>query len=84
MNPDWTPSDAAGVNGFLNSKVGQKWMRYLIKRKPDIDTATTERAALTGAFSSGYERVFAEISKTREVESPPDNASAQAIDPTKD
>ena len=80
----WTASDTAGLKEFINSKLGQKWIKVLIERKPDIDTSTTERAALTGAKSAGYESVFAEISNTCQIVAQPDNASAPAIDPRKD
>jgi len=81
----WSPSEAAAVNEFLNSPVGRKWLGVLLTRKPRVDIGgTIERAAMTGAFSSGYESIFGEIAATRVAVPMPDAASAKAIDPTKD
>jgi hypothetical protein len=79
----WTPGEAASVNEFLNSPLGQKWLGVLITRKPRMDLSTTERAALSGAYIAGYESVFGEIAATRTAVAPED-AGAKGIDMTKD
>jgi hypothetical protein len=79
----WTPGEAAAVNEFLNSPLGQKWLGVLITRKPRVDLSSYERAALSGAFIAGYESVFGEIAATRATTMPSD-AGVQGIDPTKD
>jgi hypothetical protein len=79
----WTPGEAASVNEFLNSAVGRKWLGVLFNRKPKIDLATTERAAMTGAYASGYELVFSVIGETRAT-IPTVDAGVQQIDATKD
>lgn len=79
----WSPAEAAAINDFLNTPVGRKWMGVLLTRKPQMDLTTTERAALTGSYAAGYERIFAEIASTR-VSSTQDSASTKSIDPTKD
>jgi hypothetical protein len=79
----WSPSEAAAVNQFLSSEVGRKWLGVLLVRKPKLDLASTERAAMTGAFSAGYEHFFTEIAATRVVQVAED-FSAKAIDPTRD
>lgn len=79
----WSGAEAAAINDFLNSPLGRKWMGVLLTRKPSLDLAGTERAALTGAYSAGYEHFFAEIASTR-VASTQDSASMKGIDPTKD
>jgi hypothetical protein len=80
---EWSPSEAAAVNDFLNTPVGRKWMGVLLTRKPIIDMSNTERAALTGAYSHGYEHFFAEIASTRFAASG-EIASVKSIDPTRD
>jgi hypothetical protein len=79
----WTPGEAAAVNEFLSSPLGQKWLGVLITRKPRMDLSTTERAALSGAYIAGYEAIFGEIAATRTA-MVPDEALAKGIDPTKD
>ena len=86
MNPPgipWSGAEAAAINDFLNTPLGRKWMGVLLTRKPQIDLSTTERAALSGAFGAGYERIFAEIASTR-VAASQDSASMKSIDVTKD
>lgn len=80
----WTPSEAAAVNEFLNTLVGRKWLGVLLTRKPKTDLTTTEKAALTGAYAAGYESFFVEIAATRLAMAPPESASVEGIDPTKD
>jgi hypothetical protein len=79
----WSAGEASAINEFLNSALGRKWLGVLLTRKPRMDLATTEKAALSGAYAAGYEHFFSEIASTR-VASGPDNASVKGIDPTKD
>lgn len=80
----WSPSEAAAVNEFLNTPVGRKWLGVLLTRKPKVDLNSTEKAALTGAFSAGYESIFSEIAATRVAQPLSESASVKGIDPTKD
>lgn len=80
---EWSPSEAAAVNDFLNTPVGRKWMGVLLTRKPKMDMSSTERAAISGAFAAGYEHFFAEIAATRFASSP-ETVGVRSIDPTKD
>jgi hypothetical protein len=81
---EWSPSEAAAVNDFLNTPVGRKWMGVLLTRKPRVDlSAGTERAAMTGAYSAGYESFFAEIAATR-FAATGEIAGVKSIDPTRD
>lgn len=86
MSAEWTPSDAAGLNEFLNTALGRKWMGVLLAHKPKLDLTTTERAALTGAFVAGYEHLlFSEMAVNRNagrITTP--SASKPGIDPEKD
>jgi len=79
----WSGAEAAAINDFLNSPLGRKWMGVLLTRKPQMDLSTTERAALSGAYAAGYERIFGEIAATR-VAATQDSASMKGIDATKD
>jgi hypothetical protein len=79
----WGPGEAAALNEFLSSPLGQKWLGVLITRKPRMDLSTTERAALSGAYIAGYESVFGEIAATR-TSSMPDDSGLKPIDVTKD
>jgi hypothetical protein len=79
----WSPGEAAAVNEFLNTPVGRKWLGVLLFRKPTLDLTNTERAALSGAYAAGYERIFGEIAATRNVQ-PPEPTGLKAIDPTRD
>lgn len=81
---DWTPGEASAVNEFLNSPVGRKWLAVLLNRKPPVNLRSTEEAALTGAFSAGYESFFKEIAATRVGRTPAEDFSAKMIDSTKD
>lgn len=84
LPPAWTPGEAAALNEFLNSVLGKKWLGLLLSRKPQVDLTTTEKAALTGAFASGYESIFAQIALTRSTVQVEQSAGAKTIDPTKD
>lgn len=79
----WTPGEAAGVNDFLNSPLGRKWLGILLTRKPQLDLSSTEKAALSGAFAAGYERFFGEIAATR-VSITPEPAGLRPIDSVRD
>ena len=79
----WTPQEAASVNEFLSSPLGRKWLQVLFIRKPGIDVSTADRAAMTGAFSAGYEQCFKEISMTR-ISMTEEPSTAKPIDMTRD
>ena len=80
----WGPGEAVSVNEFLNTPLGTKWIRYIYSLKPKVDQTSTERAALSGVFAAGYEKVFEEISNSRTALKLPESASVEGIDPTKD
>lgn len=84
--PMWTASDAAGLNEFLNTKLGVKWIATLMTLKPKVDiTKGTESAGLSGAYMAGYEYLLNDIiPRTRAT--PPDDTSAsrKTIDMTRD
>jgi hypothetical protein len=80
---NWSPSEAAAVNEFLNSTVGKRWISLLQERKPPLDMTSIERTAITGSFASGYESFFKQIEATRRFESA-ENASAKQLDMVKD
>jgi hypothetical protein len=88
VNGEWTPSDAAGLNEFLNTQLGRKWLGVMLAHKPRLDLSSTEKAALTGAFVAGYEHLlFAEMSMNRNAGVVPggkEAASKKGIDPEKD
>jgi hypothetical protein len=81
---DWTPSESAGVDQFLNTALGQKWLTYLYNHKPrtTVDKGT-EAAALSGVYSAGYEFCMLQIWISRR---PLEQAevSAKSADMTKD
>lgn len=79
----WTPSDSAGIDQFLGSKLGRKWLSFLFNKKPKIDLSSTEKAALTGAFAAGFESFLNEIAYSRAVV-PQSEPSPKGIDPTRD
>lgn len=79
----WSAAEAAGINEFLSTQLGRKWLGVLLTRKPRMDLSSTDKAALTGAYAAGYESFFAEIATTRVVMQS-ENMSAKSIDPTKD
>jgi hypothetical protein len=81
---NWSPQEAASINEFLSTPVGQKWLGVLMIRKPRMDLSSTERAALSGALAAGYESVFGVIAETRTTRAPAVDASAKAIDPERD
>jgi hypothetical protein len=80
----WSPSESATVHEFLNTEVGRKWLGVLMLRKPKMDLSSTERAALSGAFASGYESVFGIIAETRTTRAPAIDASIKSIEPERD
>jgi len=56
--PQWTASDSAGLKEFLRTPLGDRLMTQLHSHKPRTtaeDLKTVEQAALTGAYSAGYE-----------------------------
>jgi hypothetical protein len=85
IKSDWTPSESASVNEFLNTPVGIRWLQELFKRRPwNIDRTSAEKAALDGCFLAGYEKAWEEISNTRVILPQGEDASVPGIDPTKD
>jgi hypothetical protein len=80
---EWSPGEAAAVNEFLNSPVGQRWLGILLTRKPKIDLSSTEKAGITGAYAAGYESIFGEIAATRYT-SVRDSAAIKGIDMVRD
>ena len=83
----WTPGEAATVNEFLESKIGQKWLSVLIFYKPQLDLSSTEKAALSGSYAAGYESFLGRIGWTRNPslhQQSTEDASARSIDPVKD
>lgn len=83
--PMWTASDAAGLNEFLNTKLGVKWIATLMTLKPKIDITGTEKAGLSGAYVAGYEHLLNEVIPRTRVSAPDDtSASRKPIDMTKD
>jgi hypothetical protein len=80
----WTPSDAAAINDFLNSKQGIRWLSTLMTMKPKVDLKSTEAAALSGAYVAGYEHFLNEaIPATRSVRTE-EPQSLKPIDMTRD
>jgi hypothetical protein len=80
----WTPSEASGVNEFLNTPLGRKWLGILLSRKPRLDMTSTDRAALSGAYIAGYEQVFNEMAASRTAIKDQESASKPGIDPSRD
>jgi hypothetical protein len=80
----WTASDAAGLNEFLNSKLGVKWIATLMTLKPKVDLKGTEVASLTGAYTAGYEYLLNEIIPRTRAVPVEDTASRKPIDMTRD
>lgn len=81
----WTPSDAAGLNEFLNTPVGIKWIATLMTLKPKVDMSKgTEIAGLTGAYMAGYEHLLNEIIPRTRVVPIEETESRKPIDMTKD
>jgi hypothetical protein len=67
----------------LNTPIGRKYLSVLATRRPKLDLSGTERAALSGAYSAGYDRALFEITAMR-LSLPTDNASVRGIDPVRD
>ena len=86
MNGEWTPSDAAGLNEFLNTPLGRKWMGHLLASKPKIDMSSTEKAAMSGVYLAGYEHLlFTRIGVDRMAGAKEKaSASKPGIEPEKD
>lgn len=82
----WTASDAAGLNEFLNTKLGVKWIATLMTMKPKVEILKgTEAAGLSGAYLAGYEYLLNDIIPRTRVAAPDDtNASRKNVDMTKD
>lgn len=81
----WTASDAAGLNEFLNTKLGVKWIATLMTLKPKVDLTGTEKAALSGVYLAGYEYLLNDVIPRTRVSAPDDtNPSRKTIDMTKD
>jgi hypothetical protein len=80
----WSASEATSLNEFLNTPLGKKWLWVMLMIKPTIDMASTDKAALTGAYAAGYEHFLNQIAVTRTARQDDSSASAKTIDPTKD
>jgi hypothetical protein len=80
----WTPSDAAGLDQFLSTQLGRKWLAEMLNRKPRGEIHKgLEHAALSGAFAAGYEQFFLEIYATRSS-LPSADIEARSADMSKD
>jgi hypothetical protein len=80
----WSGAEAAAINEFLGSPLGRKWLGLLLNRKPRIVfDKGLEAAALSGAFSSGYEQFFMEIAASRHV-APSAEVNIKPVDMTRD
>lgn len=80
----WTASDAAGLNEFLNTKLGVKWIATLMTMKPKVDLKGTEVASLTGAYLAGYEYLLNEVIPRTRTTLTQETSSLKPIDMTKD
>jgi hypothetical protein len=81
----WTASDATGINEFLRTPLGIKWLATLMTLKPKVDiTKGTEVASLSGAYSAGYEHLLNEVIPSTRAVRGEDTASLKPIDMTKD
>lgn len=81
----WTASDAAGLNDFLKTPLGIKWLATLMTFKPKVAIDKgMEAGALSGAYVAGYEHLLNEIiPRTRWVQGE-EMAGRPGIDPTRD
>ena len=80
----WSGAEAAAIHEFLSSPLGRKWLGLLLNRKPRIVfDKGLEAAALSGAFSSGYEQFFMEIAASRRV-APSAEVNIKSFDMTRD
>jgi hypothetical protein len=82
----WSPGEAATINEFLNTPLGQKWIGVLMAQKPRLDPnkVSVEQAAITGAYIAGFEQVFLVIASTRIALKDKESASRPGIDPSRD
>jgi hypothetical protein len=82
--PQWTPSDVAGMQQFLNTPLGVKFINFLMSGKPrTVIDRGTETAALTGTYVAGYELCIIRIYMScRSLDQP--DVSVKSQDMTKD
>lgn len=64
----WTIHDKTALNDFLNTDLGQKFLRYLEQSRPRFEAAMDiNHMAMAGAIFKGYEQALEQIDKMRVV-----------------
>jgi hypothetical protein len=71
---NWSNFDRAALNEFLNSDLGQKFIRYLEQSRPKFNDALAldniNVLAISGAIAKGYEQALSEIERMRVIAKP--------------
>lgn len=67
---NFTNDDRTALNAFLNSELGQKFIRALEQGRPKIKGDEINALAIAGATSQGYELALEEIDSMRQVKGP--------------
>jgi hypothetical protein len=67
--PMLTASDCAGINSFLSTPLGIRWLAYMMTVKPKVTIDKgSETTAMTGSYLAGYLYLLDEIiPRTRSV-----------------
>jgi hypothetical protein len=68
MRVNWTPDDCTALNIWLNTDLGQKFLRALESGRPNFEVAMDLNSmAMTGAVCKGFDQALDKIDKMRQV-----------------
>jgi hypothetical protein len=83
MIDSWSNDDRVAFNAWLNTDLGQKFVRTIESRRPKIKGEEINALALSGASCQGYDKALEEIDSMRRIKSK--NATdVQFVDTQKD
>jgi hypothetical protein len=80
-----SPSERAGINAFLNTPLGVKWLATLMTLKPKVTIDKgIDSGALSGAYLGGYMHLLDEIIPGTRTVLVDDTGSKKPIDMVSD
>jgi hypothetical protein len=68
MKINFTNDDRVALNAWLNTDLGQKFLRALEGARPKIEGTEINQLAISGAMSKGYVQALEEIDSLRRVQ----------------
>jgi hypothetical protein len=70
MTINFSNDDRTSLNAFLNTDLGQKFIRALEQGRPRVQGTEINALAIAGATTQGYEMALEQIDSMRQVKGP--------------